>query len=364
MASSMIRIYPLEDSLRRGLLHGIALEEGGVLRSIPDAGLTRDVFLPALDSGTPDFQWGRLSFDGEITGECVLRVRCFASNDDAIVVNDQVISTDDFLLNPEAPRTQKERLLLMGGGMERAGAKDILLTGQTGRFLWLWLELTGDAEVWLSNLRVYVPGDNFAHTFPAVYQEENDFFKRYLSIFSTIYQDFQERLDNLPDLLDVDTAPVEMLPVLASWMGMKLGDGLLSVAQQRSLLKLAPMLISRKGTRWAVESVVGLLVDGHSYLVERNLLSPEERRSEDIYGDSPYDFTVMLPMAADERLRLRLQFLIDQFKPIRARCRIVFLEDCGGLDAFTYLDVNSTVLQSAPGNLDDGNALTGMTYLQ
>ena len=39
------------------------------------------------------------------------------------------------------------------------------------------------------------------------------------------------------------------------------------------------------------------------------------------------------------------------------------LEDCGGLDAFTYLDINSGISQVAPGNLDDGKALTGMTYL-
>ena len=46
------------------------------------------------------------------------------------------------------------------------------------------------------------------------------------------------------------------------------------------------------------------------------------------------------------------------------RYRIIFLEECGGLDAFTYLDINGAVLQNAPGNLDDGKALTGMTFLQ
>ena len=72
----------------------------------------------------------------------------------------------------------------------------------------------------------------------------------------------------------------------------------------------------------------------------------------------------MVGRKMDEKLRLRLKFLIDQFRPARSRCRIVFLEECGGLDAFTYLDINGTVLQNAPGSLDDGKALTGMTYLQ
>lgn len=365
MPGSSIHTYSLGGSmLRQALLHGLEADADGVLRTIPGSTSPRYAIFPALNSATEDFQWGRLSFDGQIPGECILRVRAFAANEDSVVVGDEVRKIDDLLLDPQVPQAKKERLFLLGGGSELAVARDVLLTGQTGRHLWLWLEIAGDADVQLQRLRVYAPGDNFARTFPAVYQTQDDFFSRYLSVLSTLYQEFQEQLDHLPDLLDVDTAPEVMLPVLASWMGLDLGDGLLTTRQQRDLLRLAPELIARKGTRWAVESVVRLLVEGHTYVVERNLLSPEERRSEDIYGNSPYDFTVMLPMAADERLRLRLHFLIDQFKPIRACCRIVFLDDCGGLDAFTYLDVNSSVLQSTPGNLDDGDALTGMTYLQ
>ena len=113
-----------------------------------------------------------------------------------------------------------------------------------------------------------------------------------------------------------------------------------------------------------METVVKLFVSEEIYIVEYNLLSAGERRGEGLYGKTPYDFTVMVDGPMDEKLRLRLQFLIDQFKPIRSRYRIIFLSDCGGLDAFTYLDVNGAVLQNMPGNLDDGKALTGMTYLE
>jgi hypothetical protein len=98
--------------------------------------------------------------------------------------------------------------------------------------------------------------------------------------------------------------------------------------------------------------------------VERNLLLADQRHSEELYGKTPYDFTVMVGSKMDEKLRLRLQFLIDQLKPVRSRYQIVFLEECGGLDAFTYLDVNGTMLQNAEGALDDGKALTGTTYLK
>ena len=365
MSDNLIRKYPLSHVLLgRALLDGFLLEDSRALRAVPGPQQRRSVFFPALDSATADCPWGRLSFDGMLTGECMLSVRTLAANDDTVLWNGQLVPLDSLLLDPDVPYAEKDRLFSLLGGRARSGAKDLLLTGQSGRFLWLWLELTGDGDALLQNLRVYVPGDNFYHTFPAVYQTEGEFFQRYLSIFSTLYQEFQEELDSLPALLDVDTAPDFMLPILASWLGLETNDSLLSPQQLRQLLRLAPSLIPRKGTRWAVETVVKLFVEGAVFLVERNLLAPETRRSENLYGDSPYDFTILLGQAADEKLRLRLQFLIGQFKPVRANCHIVFLNDRGGLDAFTYLDVNGTVLENATGSLDDGNALTGMTYLQ
>ena len=224
--------------------------------------------------------------------------------------------------------------------------------------------MTGAEEGTLEDLRVYVPGDNFFRTFPQVYQTDNDFLQRYLSIFSTMYQEFQEEIDALPELMDVDTAPEALLPMFARWLGLETDEALFSSEELRRLLKAAPELMARKGTKWAVEKVVKLFVEEPMYIVERNLIQSDKRHSEGLYGATPYDFTVMVGRKMDEKLRLRLKFLIDQFRPARSRCHIVFLEECGGLDAFTYLDINGQVLQNAPGSLDDGKALTGMTFLQ
>lgn len=362
--NNLIHKFPLGGLLRRSLLEGFAPDQGQGLRSVTADALCRGVFFPGLDSATADCPWGRLSFTGSFSGECMLSVRYFASNESSVMQGEQITPINGFLLDATIPRARKERLFTLAGGGSKSGAQDILLTGQTGRYLWIWLELTGDGDVSLWNLRVYVPGDHFYHTFPAVYQTKGDFFQRYLSIFSTMYQEFQEAVDRLPALVDAETTPDFMLPVLGAWLGLETDDSLLSPSQLRQLLLLAPELIPRKGTRWAIEAVVKLFVEGPVFVVERNLLAPDPHGSEDLYGNTPYDFTILLGQGADEKLRLRLQFLIDQFKPMRANCRIVFLNDCGGLDAFTYLDVNGSVLQSAPGMLDDGKALTGMTFLQ
>lgn len=358
-----IKRYRLNEAVfQRGLLGGVSLSAGGALR-MEGTGV-HSVLLPGLDSAQTDCPWGRVSMQCTLETESILTVRAFSSNQDSVIRSGEVVKIDSFLLDPAVSRQEKERLFTLAGGMERSGVPDLLLTGQTGRWLWLWLEVTGGAAGTIENLRVYVPGDNFFRTLPQVYQTENDFLARYLSIFSTMYQEFQEEIDQLPALLDVDTAPEALLPMFASWLGLETDLALFTPAELRRLLKAAPELMERKGTKWAVEKVVKLFVEEPVYIVERNLLPAGKGRSETLYGTTPYDFTVMVGRKMDEKLRLRLNFLIDQFRPARSRCRIVFLEDCGGLDAFTYLDVNGTVLQSTPGSLDVGEALTGMTYLQ
>lgn len=363
MADLGIRKYRLRNpQLRRGLLENVILE-GDSLKTDP-ASAGADIFLPALDSAVPGCEWGRISLHCTLGSESILTIRAFASDENMVRRGDDVVSVDEILLDASLPREEKDRLFSAAGGVAFSGVQDALLYGQTGRYLWLWFEILGDEISSLENIRVYVPGDNFLRTFPQVYQTDNDFFKRYLSVFSTMYQEFQEQIDALPELLDLDTAPAELLPVFASWLGLETDDALIGAQELRELLKIAPELMSRKGTKWAVERIVKMFVSGEVFIVERNLLTGEQRSSTQLYGNTPYDFTVMIGCATDEKLRMKLKFLIDQFKPIRSVCRIVFLEEGGGLDGFTYLDINSHVHENAAGSLDDGKALTGMTYLQ
>lgn len=356
MADYGIRRYRIRNALlSRGLLEGLALE-GDALSAAAEG----SVFLPALDSAWPDCAWGRVSLKCALGPESMLTVRAFASDQDRLIRKGETVRINSVLLDPEIPREEKERLFTLAEGMERSGTPDVLLKGQRGRYLWLWLEISGGDGGRLEDLRVYVPGDNFFRTLPQVYQADGDFLERWLSIFSTMYQELQEEIDGLPDLLDIDTAPEPLLPMFASWLGLDPGD--LTAEELRGLLKAAPELLPRKGTRWAVERVVKLFVPEDVYIVERNLLSPGQR--DTLYGSTPYDFTVLLARRRDERLQMCLERLIGWFKPARARCRIVFLAETGGLDAFTYLDINGTMLQSAPGSLDDGHALAGTTYLK
>lgn len=365
MANHGIQLYRLSAGvLSRGLTEGFDMGADGVLSSGGD-GSYRSLLLPGLDSAQEDCAWGRLSFRARLEGDVVLSVRAFASNTDSILQDGVSIPIDRLLLDPAVSQQQKVRLFKDGGGIHALGAADLLLYGQTGRYLWLWVEVNGVGHAQLSDVRVLVPGDNFYRTFPALYQTDGDFFHRYLSIFSALYTDLQKQVDRLHEYLDLETCPGEVLPVFARWLGLEMDGNFLDEDHLRQLLGKMPQILAAKGTRRAVELVAKLFVTGPIYLVERNLLDRNQLSGgSELYGDSPYDFTLLLSQPADELLRARLGFLIDQFKPLRSRCHIVFLGDQGGLDAFSYLDLNAALLQVGSGHLDEGGAQAGMIHLE
>lgn len=360
MADGKIRKYMLGGILRRALLQGFSPEgEGGIRAGGP--GVHRAI-LPGLDGAVPGCAWGRLSLGCRLEPESLLTVRAFASDRASAALEDGPVQIDAFVLDPSVPPEEKERLFRLSGGMERSGARDVLLEGQSGRYLWLWLEVSGGGI--LENLRVYVPGDNFFPTLPQVYQTRGEFLRRYLSIFSTMYQEFQEEIDGVGRLFDVETAPPSLLPVFARWLGLETDGALFSPDELRKLLRAAPALLDGKGTRRALETAVRLFVSAPVYLVEQNLLSPEQRGETRLYGCTPWDFTVLVCCPAEERLHRRLEFIIRQFKPVRSRSRTVFFADCCGLDAFSCLDVNAALSGAGPGRLDGGAALNGTACLQ
>ena len=128
----------------------------------------------------------------------------------------------------------------------------------------------------------------------------------------------------MPALFDPDTAPAALLPVFADWLGLEIEGGFLSEQQCRQLIKSGFRLMSRKGTRAAIEEIVHLLVEEPVYILER--VGPEGRREQN--GEDPFAFTVLIARQSDEQLHAKLLYLIDQFRPIRTRAV-----------SYTHLDV-------------------------
>lgn len=297
--------------------------------------------LDRLDSTTENCIWGRLVIDARLPDASVLTVWVYASDEDCLV--------------PELC-------------MKKVDAYDFLLYEQRGRYLWIWLEVAGMGEGIIREMQVYTPGDTFLNTFPEIYREQGSFFHRYLSIFSSIYMDFQERIDRFHTCLDLESAPYEVLPVLADWLGIQVEDSLLEGEELCRLLQEAPYLIRYKGTRGAVERISELILKARVILVERNAALETETGMEEtlerLYGTCSYDFTILALREYDEMLKMRLLGLLDQFKPARSQVNLVFLKKNSMLDGYCYLDINASVHERTAGRLESGSALDDGSFMK
>lgn len=313
----------------------------------------------ALDSGMKDCPWGRLHFQMTLPANCVCYLYAAAANE---------AGKRELLTDSGIPILEKKRCLSDMRCLRFINRRDVLLYELEGRYLWIAVEMFGGGAVF-SDFVVHVPGDSFMQVFPEIYREKNSFFHRYLSIYSSIYHDFQDVLDHRANLLDVDKTPKELLEVFLRWIGIDVDGGSLQEELLRTLLREAPWLIRYKGSAKCIKHICRIFVGEEPTILERNLMqryvkSTQKETYDSLYGESPYDVTLLFTIAVDGHKKEQLLRLLEQFKPIRCRLHILFLENRGILDTHTYLDRNAVVFTGEEGSLDVSTPADGVITLQ
>jgi phage tail-like protein len=352
--------------IEQAYFEGFELSGDGVFTS-DGPEIVSSLFFPCLDGVDDSCPWGRFVFDIEVSEDTVFTVKTFVSDEKTTIFDGEKRNIDDILLDASVSVAEKDSLFGAPGEQHTSIYRDFLLQGQQGRYLWICLIVQG-GRASFSNFRAFAPGDVFLNTLPEVYRMQDSFAGRYLSVFSSLYNDLQEHIENLDSLLDIDTAPAELLPVFASWFGVILDGDYIDEQRMRMFLKKAYGLIRKKGTREAIEELIAIFVDEPFYIVEHAEVfgdadaAPAHTLTE-VYGDDPLSFTLLLHRNPDEKLQLRLTRLISQFKPLRISARIKFIEDRASLDGGANLDVNAELVRPVPGQLDETAALNGTGYL-
>lgn len=331
----------------------------------------------ALDTLEAETVWHRMRMSARIPGNASLRMLFYCSDSRLMPPErglDPELEVDRWLASPDTTAVQREAFFLDCAQQMCEGQEDALLYGLKGRYLWVCLILLnyGGQELSVQSLKLEFPRTAFIDYLPQVYRgadSVNSFLARFLSVFQSVYVDLEDDMDLAPIRFDPAAAPPEFLRWLAE--GLAVSDSFLwSEEQLRKLLRRVVGLYRWKGTRSALCQVVELYTGHRPWVVEQFEAAGCElwRRDRDalrlLYGEDGCSFTLLLPPGEyDADSCAKLMNIIEQFKPIDARCNLVILEDAITLGRHCYLGVNSRIGGSEALVLESGAGRSGAPCL-
>lgn len=215
-------------------------------------------------------------------------------------------------------------------------AQNLLLDTLCGRYLWIGIELVrGDAYT-IRDLLVETYNGEFLEMFPKVYQESGAFFQRYLSIFSGMYTDLDQKIEHAPKLLDLDHAPRKLLNVYLEWMGMSGKMTALPEQIKRKLLKELYQLNRRKGTKQAFLKITEIVLGEEAVVFERGA----------------QEIVVMTNQRRRQKKAEILQMLLEEYKPVRSKIQLVFGGEPLKLDGMARLGMETALMDYPEARLD------------
>ena len=318
--------------LKQGFIEGFKIKDGDTL-VLDEKARDHFAFFRPLDGVEEESKWGRLSCSLLLPEEIVCYIYIIAT-DTLYTVNShgENVRIDEYLADENIDVFKKISLLTAMGAKRYVNTGDALLYDLSGRYLFLAIEVLGTGKATIRNLRIGVRGDNFTGAFPQVYQERNSFFHRYMSIFSSIFNDIGDQNDKLYEILDLDKCSVELLEMYGSWFGIDLKGGFLPEKVLRTIVKEAYQLNRMKGTKWALERILQIMLEEDTVLLENRL-----------QDGGVFDITILINRKLTEELRHQLMFILDQFRPLRTRIRLLQMQKEAVMDGNSYLDMNAAI---------------------
>jgi len=337
-------------------LSGAERWKGGIYRSVEQRGDSLQLsegafegvaFLPPFDSGEDDFRWGRVRLQISLPKDASVCIYARASDER---------EWDAWQNAAGAPRGTMEARALFGE--PKAPCGDAWLS-ERGRWLWLAIGFssTGAERPRLDAVSILAESDHLTDYLPAIYQK-SEFTYRYLSVFTAMLQDLEERIARSRRQLDPAVADPEMLRYLAHWL---CADGSLPEEELRRAL---PRAIEEYETMYTVEGIrrsVQRLTGEAPLIIEHFEVDPNDPSCSDpdlyrrLYGDDPYRFFLLLPQGTFTEQRQMEHFLeqLEELVPAETTPELVLLKPCVQLGWHTYLGINSRIGEYVTAVIDE-----------
>lgn len=340
-------------------------------------------FTKSIDCMNSAMIWHKLIVESNVPEDTEIRISFFAS--DTRLINMKGLSTledeygdvDEYIENADIkPEKKLKGLDFLWNEWLKTNVRgqminpaDALFHNAKGRYLWLRIEVTGNEkrDALIGKLRIYYPRTSYLSYLPAVYQEDpgsRDFLERFLSIFGTMFLEMEEQIDHVAGYFDIDSISGEYLKWIAGWLAIASNDSW-EEEQFRRLVKLAPGIYKKRGTKEAIERIVEIYTGTKPNIIE--YFNIKHIENEPLYKDllprlyemDPYTFCVLVDARAVPTVQkqVALQKILDEEKPAFTEARLVLLQPWLYLDKHTYLGVNTYLSGFTSMRLDPGKSV-------
>jgi len=197
----------------------------------------------ALDSRIERCQWHRILLKARVPSHTSIQVDSFTSEE-----------------RVEDARIRAGSLPWRRCALSGDDDPECLVQSGPGRYLWLRLTFGSDglASPRLHRAQVFFPRQSYLQYLPAVYQEDREskeFLERFLAIFQTGFDRFDQQIDDLWQLFDPAAAGEQYLHWLAGWLALA-PDPHWTTEKMRGMIKTAFQSYLRRGTADGIEQAI------------------------------------------------------------------------------------------------------------
>ena len=174
---------------------------------------------------------------------------------------------------------------------------------------------------------------SYLNYLPSIYSE-SDFMGRFLMIFESILGPLENIIDNMAYYWDPDICPEELLPWLASWMGLDM-DKSCPVERRRELVRSASYLFRWRGTRRGLREFLRLYTGVEPQITEDfggiGLSGEHELGHNTVLGGgNQHVFTVTFEVDSTDSINTTMiRTIIETEKPAHAGYVLRVIESAG-----------------------------------
>ena len=346
-------VFNKKRDYRCGYMEHISLTDRGIRW---DGGKSQQgtFFTRLLDSGREGNQWHRAVVKSAGYGDDSIRFFFYCSDSPQVYWQGEQMEWLEVIKSASLDAAQKRKIMKPFLAHSVLNPQDILLYHARGRYLWMEIQLfpQGASIPEIHHMKIYAENKSFIKYLPEIYQNqpENDFLKRYLSIFEGVYQKLDEEIRDAPCQLDPQTAELEFLRWMAKWVGISQ----VHLWPEEKLRKLLQGIVRKnlvRGTRAYMENIIETFTGERPVFVEYGEIEQYKGQPESYqkllrqYVRHPYIVNLLIREEAvpTRREQRALKEMIEDIKPAHLEIHLIFLKPCIYLDKNVYLGINSVL---------------------